>query len=70
MYNQYLESYFYQYMGISDNKKKTKLDNKYDPINLFLQAYKYGNRFGNEESPDTTRKSGKEKSTDTTRKKD
>ena len=46
------------------------MDNKYDPINLFLQAYKYGNRFGNEESADTTRKSGKEKSTDTTRKKD
>ena len=50
--------------------KKTKLDNKYDPNNLFLQAYKYGSRFEIEESADTTRKSRKEKSTDTTRKKD
>ena len=41
MYNEYLETYFQQYMDLSDNKKG-KLGNKYDPFNLFLvNTYNY-----------------------------
>ena len=34
MYDNALETYFDQYMTLSDNKKR-KLDNKYDLVNLF-----------------------------------
>ena len=41
MYNEYLETYFDQYMALSDNKK-SKLGNRYDPVNLFLvNTYHY-----------------------------
>ena len=52
MYNEYLETYFNQYMALSDNKK-CKLDNKYDLVNLFLvNTYNYDDWFKNEESID------------------
>ena len=33
-----LETYFDQYMDLSDNKKRN-LGNKYGPLNLFLERY-------------------------------
>ena len=59
MYNEYLGTYFDQYMALSDNRK-SKLGNKYYPVNLFLvDTYNYDNWFKKEESTDK-----KEESTD------
>ena len=69
MHNVYLETYFGQYMALSDNKKR-KLDHKYDSVNLFLETFNCEDWFENKESSDPTRKSDKEESTDTTRKTD
>ena len=55
----YLETYFDQYMALSDSKKR-KLGNKYDSVNLFLETYNYDDWFKNEKSANTTRKSDKE----------
>ena len=44
--------------------KKTKLGNKFDPVNLLMETYNYEDWFKNEESTDTTRASGKEESVD------
>ena len=63
MYNMYLETYFDQCMTLSDNKKR-KLCNRYDPVNLFHETYNYEDWCKNEESVDTTRKSGKKESAD------
>ena len=64
MYNEYLATYFNHYMTLSDNIK-SKLGNKYDPVNLFLiDTYNYDNWFKNEELADTTRKNDKEESVD------
>ena len=41
LFNEYLEIYFNQYMTLSD-VKKTKLGDKYDPQNLFLEGCNYG----------------------------
>ena len=38
LYNEYLEIYFGQYMALLDARKR-KLENKYNPINLFLDTY-------------------------------
>ena len=60
MCNEYLEPYFDQYITLSDRKKK-KLDNKHDLVNLFLvDRYNYDNWFKNEKSTDTTRKIDKQ----------
>ena len=50
---EYLEIYFDKYKPLSDAKKR-KLSSKYDPINLFLETYKYDVWMENEESTDTT----------------
>ena len=50
----YLETYFDQYMDLSDNKKR-KLGNKYDFGNLFLETYNYDHWFKIEELADTPR---------------
>ena len=50
----YLETYFDQYMDLSDNKKR-KLGNKYDSGNLFLETYNYDHWFKIEELADTPR---------------
>ena len=55
LYNEYLEIYFDEYKALSSAKKR-KLGNKYDPINLFLEAYNYDIEFENEESTNTTSK--------------
>ena len=61
-YNEYLETYFDQYMALSNNKK-SKLGNKYDPVNLFLvDVYDYNNWLKREEFTDK-----KEESTDNNR---
>ena len=52
MYNISLETYFDQYMFLSDNE--------YDPINLFLDTYNYDDWFESKKSNDTTRKIEKE----------
>ena len=44
LYNEYLEIYFDEYKALSSAKKR-KLGNKYDPINLFLEAYDYDVEF-------------------------
>ena len=49
-----LEICFYKYKALSDVKKR-KLVNKYDPINLFLEAYNYDVWFESEESSNTTK---------------
>ena len=69
MHNVYLETYFGQYMALSDNKKR-KLDYKYHPVNLLLETYNCDYWFENKESRDRTRNTDKEESTDTTRKND
>ena len=68
MHNEYLETYFNQYIGLSDNKK-SKLGNKFDPVNLFLvDVYNtivdvlLDGWFKNEESPNTTSKRDKKES--------
>ena len=62
MHNEYLETYFDQYMALLDDKKR-KLGNKYDPVNLFLvDTYNYDDWFKNEKLTDTTRKIDKEES--------
>ena len=62
MHNEYLETYFDQYMALLDDKKR-KLGNKYDPVNLFLvETYNYDDWFKNEKLTDTTRKIDKEES--------
>ena len=38
LYNEYLGVYYDQYMALSD-AKKGKLDNKFEPKNLFLKGY-------------------------------
>ena len=49
MYNNYLETYFNQYMAISDTKK-SKLVKKNDLVNLCLvEVYNYDDWFKNEE---------------------
>ena len=53
LYNEYLEIYFDQYMALLDARKR-KLENKYNPINLFLDTYNYNSWF--EESHDTNLK--------------
>ena len=50
LYSEYLEIYFGQYMALLDARKR-KLENKYNPINLFLDTYSYNSWF--EESHDT-----------------
>ena len=55
LYSEYLEIYFNEYKALSSAKKR-KLGNKYDPINLFLEAYNYDVEFENEESTNTTSK--------------
>ena len=56
MYNEYLPTYFVQCMALSENKK-SKLGNKYSPVNLFVvDAYNYDEWFKNEKSTDTTKK--------------
>ena len=55
LYSEYLEIYFDEYKALSSAKKR-KLGNKYDPINLFLEAYNYDVEFENEESTNTTSK--------------
>ena len=50
----YLETYFDQYMDLSDNKKR-KLGNKYDSGHLFLETYNYDHWFKIEELADTPR---------------
>ena len=55
LYNEYLEIYFDEYKALSSAKKR-KLGNKYDPINLILEAYNYDVEFENEESTNTTSK--------------
>ena len=57
LYNEYLEIYFDQYMGLSDAKKKRNLVSKYDPTNLFLETYNYDIWFENEDSTDIKIKS-------------
>ena len=52
MYNISLETYFDQYMFLSDNE--------YDPINLFLDTYNYDDWFESKKSNDTTRNIEKE----------
>ena len=47
IYNMYLESYFDQYMFLLDNNER-RLGNKYDPANLFPEAYNYEDCFKNE----------------------
>ena len=59
----HLETYFGQNMTPLGNKK-SKLGNKYDPVNLFLETYNYEDWFKNEESADTTRKSDKDEPVD------
>ena len=52
MYNEYLKTYFDQYMALSDNKI-SRLGYRYDPVNLFLvDAYDYENWYKKEESTD------------------
>ena len=64
MHNEYLETYFNQYMDLSDNKKG-KLGNKCDPVNLFLvDVYNYDDWLRDEESADTIRKNDKKESVD------
>ena len=56
MYNEYLQTYFVQYMALSENKK-SKFGNKYSPVNLFVvDAYNYDEWFKNEKLTDTTKK--------------
>ena len=62
----YLETYFDQFMALSDNKKR-KLGNKDDPVNLFIETCNYEECFKNEESANTMRKSDKEESSDLSR---
>ena len=49
-----LETCFNEYYGLSD-AKRSKIDPKYDPINLFLQKYSYDDWLENEELTDTTK---------------
>ena len=57
MCNDYPKTYFNQSMALSDNRK-SKLGNKYDPVNIFLvYLYNYDGWFKNEKSPDATTKS-------------
>ena len=51
IYNMYQETYFNQYMALSDNKKR-KLGSKYDPVNLFFKIYNYDDWLKNEELVD------------------
>ena len=46
LYNDLLEVYFHKFKALSDFKKR-KLSRKYDPVNLFLEAYKYDVWFEN-----------------------
>ena len=48
LYDNVSETYFDQYMTLSDNQKRN-LDNKYDPVNLFPETYDYDVWFENEE---------------------
>ena len=50
-----LKIYFDDYKAPSDAQRR-KLSNKSDPINLFLETNDYDVWYGNEESPDATRK--------------
>ena len=45
----YIETYFDQYMALSD-KKKRKLGNKYDPISLFLETDNHDDWFENQKN--------------------
>ena len=56
-----LEIYFYECKTLLDVEKR-KLDNKYNPVNLFLEIYNYDVCFESEELPYTTK--ADEKSTD------
>ena len=49
LYNEYLEIYFNQYTTLSD-AKKGKLDDNYDPENLFFEGYDYSVQSKKEES--------------------
>ena len=62
LYNEYLEIYFDGYKTVSDAKKE--LGDKYNPVNLFREAYNYDHWSENEESTDATRKSDKKESAD------
>ena len=53
LYNEYLEIYCDEYKALSDAHKR-KLDNKYDPINLFLETYNYNVSFENQKLADKT----------------
>ena len=64
LYNEYLEIYLDEYKALSDAQKR-KLDDKYDPINLFLETYNYNIWFENEkESIDKEEWIDKEESID------
>ena len=53
IHNEYPETYFHEYMALSDNKK-SNLDNNCDPANLFLfDVYNYDDWLKNKESPET-----------------
>ena len=61
LYNEYLEIYYDQYVGISDVKKR-KFGHKYDPKELFLDEYDYSVR--TEKSSDEEESTDKKESTD------
>ena len=51
LYNDLLETYFDEYFELSDAKRK-KIEPKYEPSKLFLEAYNYDARFEKEKSVD------------------
>ena len=59
--NDLLATYFNEYNELSDTKRN-KMKYKDDPAKLFLEIYNYNVWSENEESSDTTRKSGKKES--------
>ena len=42
LYNDYLETYFDEYIALSDVKKRQSV-NEYDPNSLLLETYNYNN---------------------------
>ena len=51
LYNDLLETYFDEHFELSDGKRK-KIEPKYEPSKLFLEAYNYDARFEKEKSVD------------------
>ena len=63
LYNNLLGIYFDEYYGLAEAKRK-KLESKYEPDKLFLEAYNYDVWCENQESSDREELTDKNESTD------